>query len=69
MPKQKREFEVLIEAKLSVQAFDQASAEKKVERALSRGRPVDTDVSSTGDVWIYDATAVESGGKIARARV
>ncbi len=58
MPKQKRPFEVLIEAKLSVQAFDQASAEKKVERALSKGRAVDTDVASTGEVWIYDATAV-----------
>ena len=58
MPKRKRSFEVLIEAKLSVQAFDKESARRKVERALSKGRVVDTDVTATGDVWVYDASPV-----------
>ena len=38
MPKQKRSFEVEIEAKLTVHAFDEASARKKVEKAFSSGR-------------------------------
>lgn len=56
MPKRKRTFEVLIEAKLSVRAFDEASAQRKVERALGKGRPMDEDVWTTGQVWVYDAT-------------
>ncbi len=63
MPKQKRSFEVLIETKLSVQAFDQASAQRKVERALGKGRAVDTDVTATGEVWVYDATMDTAGAK------
>lgn len=66
MPKQKRPFEVLIETKLSVQAFDQASAQRKVERALAKGRVLDTDVESTGDVWVYDAIVT---GAAAKSRV
>ncbi len=58
MPKRKRTFEVLIEAKLSVQAFDKESARRKVERSLAKGRMVDADVTATGDVWIYDASPV-----------
>jgi hypothetical protein len=58
MPKRKRSFEVLIEAKLSVQAFDLESARRKVERALAPGRLVDTDVRSSGQVWIYDESDV-----------
>ncbi len=63
MPKRKRSFEVLIEAKLSVQAFDRESARRKVERALAAGRTVDTDVTSSGQVWVYenDATPIFGG--------
>ncbi len=55
MPKMKRTFQVEIEAKLLVDAFDEASARKKVEKALSRARVLDPDVRATGDVWTYDA--------------
>jgi hypothetical protein len=57
MPKQKRPFEVEIEAKLTVFAFDEGSARKKVERALAAGRNLGIDVEATGAVWTY-ATAV-----------
>ena len=59
MPKQKQRFEVEIEAKLTVLAFDEGSARKKVERALAAGRDLDTDVEATGAVWTY-ATTVRS---------
>ena len=56
MPKQKRTFQVEIEARLAVEAFDEASAKKKVEKALATGRRLDPDVSATGAVWTYAAT-------------
>jgi hypothetical protein len=56
VPKRKRLFEVEIEAKLNVLAFDEESARKKVERALGAGRNVGADVESTGVVWTYAAT-------------
>jgi len=56
MPKKKRQFEIEIEAKLRVDAFDEASARKKVEKALSAGRPLGEDVSATGTVWTYATT-------------
>ncbi len=56
MPKQKRPFEVEVEAKLTVFAFDERSARKKVERALATGRNLGTDVEATGAVWTYAAT-------------
>jgi sugar lactone lactonase YvrE len=56
VPKRKRLFEVEIEAKLNVLAFDQESARKKVERALDAGRNVGADVDSAGVVWTYAAT-------------
>ncbi len=59
MPKQKRPFEVEVETKLTVQAFDESSARKKVERALATGRILDTDVEATGALWTY-ATTVRS---------
>ncbi len=59
MPKQKRSFDVLIEAKLSVEAFDEASAQRKVERALARPHLVDADVWTTGQVSVYGATPEE----------
>ncbi len=42
----KRLFEVEIEAKLNVLAFDEKSARKKVERALGAGRNVGADVEA-----------------------
>lgn len=45
-------FEFVVEAKLSVQASDAAAARRKVERAFSRARAVDTDVRGTGSVSI-----------------
>lgn len=56
MPKQKQSFEVEIEAKLTVLAFDEGSARKKVERALSAGRILGTDVAAAGAVTTYAAT-------------
>ncbi len=47
-------FEVLVEAKLSVDAADEAAARRKVERALGRRRAVDAGVRAT-EVWLYDA--------------
>lgn len=55
MPKRKRRFEVLIEAKLAVDAFDEASAQRKAERSLGKGRRIDSDVGATGEVWSYEA--------------
>lgn len=56
MPKQKRPFEVEVEAKLRVLAFDESSARKKAERALAAGRSLSTDVEATGAVWTYATT-------------
>lgn len=59
----KRTFQVEIEAKLLVEAFDEASARKKVEKTFSRARPLDADVRASGDVWTYDtAIAAEPAG-------
>ncbi|MDP9388665.1 MAG: hypothetical protein M3Q48_12320 [Actinomycetota bacterium] len=55
MPKRKRRFEVFIEAKLSVDAFDGESAQRKAERSLARGKRIDADVAATGEVWSYEA--------------
>ena len=52
----KRTFQVEIEAKVLVDAFDEASARKKVEKAFSRARALDADVRGTGDVWTYDTS-------------
>lgn len=59
MPKQKHTFRVEIEAKVLVDAFDEASARKKVERALGANRALDADVRSSGDVWTYHVTRVD----------
>ena len=60
MPKMKRTFRVEIEAKLLVDAFDEASARRKVEKTFGRARVLDPDVRATGDVWTYD-TSMETG--------
>ncbi len=56
MPKMKRTFQVEIEAKVLVDAFDEASARKKVEKTFSRARTLDPDVRASGDIWTYDAS-------------
>jgi hypothetical protein len=53
MPKQKRSFLVEIEAKVTVHAFDEASARKKVEKAFSGGRSLGADVDAGEGVWTY----------------
>ena len=53
MPKQKRPFVVEIEAKLTVQAFDEDSARKKVEKAFAPGRALGIDVIAGTGVWTY----------------
>lgn len=53
MPKQKRPFEVKIEAKLTVHAFDEDAARKKVEKAFSRGRSFGADVGAGDGIWTY----------------
>lgn len=55
----KRKFHVEIEAKLLVEAFDEASARKKAEKAFSRERALDTDVRAAGDVWTYDTAIAD----------
>ncbi|MDQ4097756.1 MAG: hypothetical protein M3144_07820 [Actinomycetota bacterium] len=52
----KRTFQVEIEAKLLVDAFDEASARKKVEKAFSRAKLFDPDVRASGDIWTYDTS-------------
>ena len=51
MPKQKRPFLVEIEAKLTVRAFDEESARRKVEKAFSTGRSLGVDVDAGEAVW------------------
>lgn len=57
MPKQKRQFDVEIEAKLTVYAFDEDSARKKVDKAFASGRPVGADVHAGDGVWTYGVKA------------
>lgn len=52
MPKQ-RPFVVEIEAKLTVHAFDEDSARKKVEKAFTSGRVLGADVNAGARVWTY----------------
>jgi hypothetical protein len=61
MPKTKRQFQVEIETKLLVDAFDAASARKKVEKVLAAQRLIGVDVSTAGEGWTYEATQVEPG--------
>ena len=53
MPKQKRPFLVEIEAKVTVHAFDETSARKKVEKAFAGGRALGVDVNAGAGVWTY----------------
>ncbi len=53
MSKQKRPFVVEIEAKLTVHAFDEESARKKVEKAFASGRALGVDVDAGAGAWTY----------------
>ena len=59
MPKQKRPFLVEIEAKLTVHAFDEDSARKKVEKAFASGRPLGVDIHAGAGVWTYAVVPAE----------
>ena len=54
-------FEVLVEAKLLVDAADEATARRKVEEAFARRRTVDAGVRATGNIWLYEATEEGEG--------
>lgn len=59
MPKQKRSFVVPVEAELIVEAFDAASAKKKVERAFRKVHTLEADLSAPGPVWVYEPSAAD----------
>ena len=65
MAKTKKTFRVEIEAKIDVEAFDEASAKKKVEKLLGTRRGLGADVQATGDVWTYAAPMVNDPRKLA----
>ncbi len=67
MAKTKKTFRIEIEAKLDVDAFDEASARAKVERLLGAKRALGADVESTGEIWTYAATLVRDPRKGAAA--
>ena len=48
----KQSFEFTVEARLSVQAMDETSARRKLERAFGQPHVLDTDVRTTGGVEI-----------------
>lgn len=56
-----RSFDVLVEATVSVDASDEATARKKAEGALGEPRQLDVDVWSKGPAWAYEAV-VDAGG-------
>jgi hypothetical protein len=58
--KTKKAFEVEIEAKLRVFAFDAETARKKAQAALAARREVGPDVEATGHVWTYATTREEA---------
>lgn len=63
MAKTKKTFRVEIEAKIDVEAFDEASAKKKVEKLLGSRRELGADVEATGDIWTYAAPMVSGPRK------
>jgi len=65
MAKTKKTFRVEIEAKIDVDAFDEASAKKKVEKLLGSRRSLAQDVEATGDVWTYAAPLIRDPRKSA----
>ena len=65
MAKTKKTFRVEVEVKVDVEAFDEASAKKKVEKLLGSRRSLGADVVATGDVWTYAAPLVRDPRKAA----
>lgn len=63
MAKTKKTFRVEIEAKIDVEAFDEASARKKVEKLLGTRRGLGQDLEATGDLWTYAAPLVRDPRK------
>lgn len=56
----KQTFEFKVEAELSVQAMDEASARRKLERAFGVGQPFGSDVRTTGGVSIHAAPEADA---------
>ena len=56
-------FVVEIEAKLTVHAFDEDSARKKVEKAFASGRPLGVDVHAGPGVWTYAVVSTEEASR------
>ena len=67
MAKSKKTYRVEIEAKLDVEAFDEESAKKKLEKLLGAKRALSDDIAATGDVWTYTASLVRDPRKSAQA--
>lgn len=67
MAKTKKTYRVEIEAKIDVDAFDEASAKKKIEKLLGSRRDLGADVEATGEVWTYAAPMVRDPRKAAAA--
>jgi hypothetical protein len=63
MAKTKKTFRIELEAKFDVDAFDEESAKKKVEKLLGSRRGLGADVAATGDVWTYAAVLVRDPRK------
>ena len=61
MPRQKRSFELAIEAKLIVFAFNANAAVRKVERVFAEGHRIGEDITSTRDVSV----AIRDAGLVA----
>lgn len=68
MAKTKKTFRVELEAKFDVEAFDEASAKKKIEKLLGTRRGLAADIASTGDVWTYAAPMVKDPRAAGSAR-
>jgi hypothetical protein len=68
MAKTKKTYRVEIEAKLDVDAFDEASAKKKIEKLLGSRKGLGVDVQSTGEVWTYAAPLVKDPRKASSGR-
>ena len=68
MAKIKKTYRVELEVKLDVEAFDEESAKKKVEKLLGNRRSLGTDIQATGDVWTYAAPLVHDPRNTAVAK-
>lgn len=66
MAKTKKTYRVELEAKFDVEAFDEDSARKKVEKLLGSTRSLAADIASTGAVWTYAAPLVRDPRKSAQ---